>query len=202
MNADLPNSCQKITVLAFVKMWLRLSSYHTAFYVLALLSLSIGKPAKKLPRPSLSTSRTVSIEYNSWATSTKPVPPAVEVRSAHRLAIYSASRHTQIVPVQYAASSLWLFYTAIQRQALGPWASTPMKVDLWVTLGNLHICFASLHGVPWSFVAWFAGKMLTATLRGYTGTYDQMYLDPYNPDHGGVIVWLRVIDPTTGHDVD
>ena len=183
-------------------MWLYLSSYYIAFCLLALLFLSIAKPAKTLPRTPLSTSSTVSLAYDSWVVSTNPIASAIEIRSAHRLAIADAHRHTQIVPVQYAATSLWLFYSAIQRQALGPWASTPMKTDMWITLGNLRICFASLHGVPWSFVAWFAGKMLTATLRGFTGTYDQMYLDPYNPEHGGVYVWLRVIDHITGDDID
>ena len=183
-------------------MWLCLSLYHTAFCLLAFLSLSIAKPAKTLPRTYLSTSSTVSSDYNSWVTSTSPVASAIEIRSAHRLAIAEASRHTQIVPVQYAATSLWLFYSAIQKKALGPWASMPMEADLWMTLGNLRICFGSLHGVPWSFVAWFAGKMLTATSMGFTGTYDQMYLDPYNPEHGGVYVWLRVIDHVTGDEID
>ena len=123
-------------------------------------------------------------------------------KRVNALTLHSARRHTQIVPVQYAASSLWLFYSALERQARGPWRFNPEQDELWVKLGNLRLCFVSLDGVPWNFVAWFAAKMINATLLGYTGTYDMVYLDPDDTNHGGVLVWLRVIDHVTGMDVD
>lgn len=76
-----------------------------------------------------------------------------------------------------------------------------MQRELWVTIGNLRLCFVSLNGIPWSFVASFAAKMINATLLGYTGTYDIMYLDPENPQESGVLVWLRVFDRVTGNDL-
>ena len=117
------------------------------------------------------------------------------------LPLYRARRYSEIVPIQYAASSLWLFYSALERQANGPWSTHPMQQELWVKLGNLRIRFVSLNGIPWSFVASFAAKMINATLLGYTGTYDMTYFDPDNPDHGGIVVWLRVIDRLTGNDL-
>lgn len=179
-----------------------LFSSSVAILHLVFLFFSLAMPAQSTPF--LSNGNAPSA-YLSRAISTDPIESRTKIldrRVANHLAITDASRHSQIVPIQAASTSLWLLYSSIQRQALGPWASIPIQADLWMTLGNLRICFASLHGIPWDFVAWFAGKMITATLRGFTGTWDQMYQDPHNPAHGGVIIWLRVINPITGQDVD
>lgn len=132
------------------------------------------------------------------------IPRAVTSTTRKRsttLSLYSARRYSQIVPIQIAANCLWLFYAAVERQARGPWSTHPPQRELWVRLGNLRICFVSLNEIPWSFVASFAAKMINATLLGYTGTYDIVYMDPEDPEYSGIMIWLRVIDRVTGNDL-
>ena len=113
-----------------------------------------------------------------------------------RLDIVHAKPLRIIVPASLAAQSLVYFYRVLWSKASGDWARMEPRDTLSITIGNLVIGMASTDLIPWAFISRFATKMMGATARGFTGTYDIHYADKTLTTI--ITITLRVIDSNTG----
>ena len=93
---------------------------------------------------------------------------------SHSLTLHT---FTSLLPIESASLALLELYTKLAYNASGPWISIPTASSFTACCGNLYIDFeASNHyGVPWSFVAAFARKMIMATNKGFTGRFEGEY---------------------------
>ena len=119
----------------------------------------------------------------------------LEVRDSE-LDIIHAERLRIIVPTSLAAQSLAFFYRALWVKASEDWAQMEPKATLSMTIGNLVITMVSTDPIPWAFIARFAAKMMEATARGFTGTYNIQYGDKTATRL--ITIGLRVVDHITG----
>ena len=101
-----------------------------------------------------------------------------------------------ILPPSLAAQSLVYFYRVLWVNAGEDWARMEPKNTLSMEIGNLVIGMVSTDPIPWAFIARFATKMMGATARGFTGTYDIHYADKTFTRI--ITISLRVIDHMTG----
>ena len=119
----------------------------------------------------------------------------LEVRESG-LDIIHAERLKIIVPASLAAQSLVYFYKALWVKAREDWAQMEPQDKLSMDFGNLVIAMVSTHPIPWAFIARFATKMMGATARGFTGTYNIQYGDKTATRL--ITIGLRVVDHMTG----
>lgn len=119
----------------------------------------------------------------------------LEVRESG-LGIVHAESLNIIVPASLAAQSLVYFYRALWVKSSEDWAGMEPKDTLSMDIGNLVIGMISTDPIPWAFIARFATKMMGATARGFTGTYNIQYAD--RSFTRVITISLRVIDHLTG----
>lgn len=91
---------------------------------------------------------------------------------------------------QGASTALLRLYTELLSNASGPWITLPALSYFALHCGSIYIEFAASepYGVPWSFVAEFAAKMMKATQKGFTGAFQ----GEYRHIETGAVIWIAL----------
>lgn len=156
---------------------MRLTSFSSSLFVLHHCFLAISSLAipPTYPQGGLS-----ALERNNAFY--EPIPLSKRTFRTHTF--YNPSHSHRLTLTTFAAflnqggsTALLRLYTELLSNAAGPWASLPARSSFTLQCGHVYIEFAASepYGVPWSFVAEFAEKMMKVTQKGFTGAFQGEY---------------------------
>ena len=112
------------------------------------------------------------------------------VTPTHALTLHT---YVSLLPLSTAASTLFELYTTLFSNASGPWRARPAYTSFTAHCGNIYIDFqtSDAYFIPWSFVAEFAGYMIRATEKGFTGGFEGEY--KHRATGAVISVGLRIV---------